>query len=59
MKDGKFSYGMYIVALVAGLASGLSYSKAFYHKGKRDAYQDCAEKIEETMIEVEKALSEK
>ncbi len=58
MKNGKFSYSMYIVALIGGLASGLSFSKAAYHKGKKDAYEDCGNRIKETIANVEEMLEE-
>lgn len=42
----KFSLGWYMFALCGGLASGLCFSRAQYHKGQRDAYADIVEILE-------------
>ena len=44
--EGKFSFGMYLFAMVGGMVSGLLFSKAAYHKGQADAYNDIAEDLE-------------
>lgn len=40
MKSSKFNLGLYVFAAVGGLLSGLSFSKALYHKGKVDAFKE-------------------
>lgn len=49
----KFSIGWYMFALIGGLASGLMFSKAQYHKGKADAYKDINDALEKFYNDVE------
>lgn len=42
------SKGLYFLVLGLGLASGLSFSKAWYYKGKADAYNHSKKLLEES-----------
>lgn len=46
MKNGKLSLGVYLFAFVGGLGSGLCFSKAFYYKGKKDAFDEVKDDID-------------
>lgn len=57
---GKVSLvGYYGFALVGGLLTGGLFSRAMYHKGKADAYNDCAEMLQEMNTDVARMIAEK
>lgn len=56
----KFSIVAYYgFALVGGLLTGGLFSRAMYHKGKADAYNECSEMLKESVAEVERMVEEK
>ena len=59
MKDGKFNVGIYILGVTGGFLAGSLFSKAFYHKGKADAYADCASQLQTVIDETETILAKK
>lgn len=58
MNKNKFSIGWYMFALFGGLASGLTFSKAQYHKGQADAYNKIAKDLEKVSEEIEEYFEE-
>lgn len=44
---------------VAGVGTGLIFSRAMYHKGKADAYDDAANRLKEVHKEVMDMIKEK
>ena len=59
MKEGKFNLGLYVFSAVCGAAMGGLFSKAMYHKGKAEAYQECADSLQEVIDNTEKTLAER
>lgn len=57
MKNDKFSVVMYLIALVGGVFAGGIFSRGQYHKGKRDAFQECGEMLQKSIDEVEESLN--
>ena len=56
----KFSIvAYYAFALAGGLVSGGLFSRAMYHKGKADAYNECAEMLKEFGADVEAMVEKK
>ena len=49
--NNKFSIGLYAIAAVGGLVSGLCFSRAQYYRGKRDAFIEAREMIKEEIYE--------
>lgn len=55
----KFSLVAYYgFALLGGMVTGGLFSKAMYHKGKADAYNDCAKMLEELKVETESMVDD-
>lgn len=44
---------------VAGVGTGLIFSKAMYHKGKADAYDDASKRLQKVHDEVMSMIKEK
>lgn len=59
MKSSKFNVGMYLFAAVGGLVSGLYFSKAMYHKGKLDAYNETHESLCKLAEDIQGVLNRK
>lgn len=57
MKD-KLNFGWYVFAAIGGFVSGAMFSKAHYHKGQADAYEEMANSLESMIDETEKFLDE-
>ena len=56
----KFSLiAYYGFALLGGMVTGGLFAKAAYHKGKADAYNDCAEMLEELRDEAVRIVAKK
>ena len=57
--NNKFNLGLYAIAAVGGLVSGLCFSRAQYYRGKRDAFNEAREIVKEVFEPVESELEEK
>ena len=47
--ENKFNSGIYVFGFLVGIATGLSFSQAAYHKGKKDAYEDVGERLQKVI----------
>lgn len=55
----EFNKGIYMVAMVGGMAAGLCFSKAMYHKGRYDAFTYMEKKLDDLRLEADKLLTRK
>lgn len=58
MSKNNFNFGWYMFAMVGGMASGLMFSRAQYHKGQADAYSEISERLQKVHEDVEEYLAE-
>lgn len=59
MKSGKFNVGMYLIAAVGGLVSGVCFSKAMYHKGKLDAFNEVQGSLDKLAEDIQDVLDKR
>lgn len=49
----KFNNGYYVVAFIIGLSSGLGLAKFAYNKGRKDAYEEVNQHLNNIVVDEE------